>query len=305
MSGAAEILNAVRAVVLAGGFAYAARADLRSREVSDALWQILGAIAIVLGALAVAPGGALPLLLWIVVGAFALEHLLPWDDALGERHAAMVPAIELAIYAVVIALVSGSVYRWGIGPSAVPLEVIAAVVTVVLARVLFEAGVLYGGADAKALIVAGVLVPIFAVPLLWAPASTSAVLAFLPFSVALLTNAALFSVAIPIAIAVRNVARGEFSFPRGFTGFTLPVEELPHRFVWVRDSALGEDTLVDDAETSTDDARRRTEIAAHLRDQGVRRVWVTPQLPFLVLMAAGAFAALLAGNLLLDLFAAL
>ena len=305
MSGAAEILNAVRAVVLAGGFAYAARADLRSREVSDALWQILGAIAIVLGALAVAPGGALPLLLWIVVGAFALEHLLPWDDALGERHAAMVPAIELAIYAVVIALVSGSVYRWGIGPSAVPLEVIAAVVTVVLARVLFEAGVLYGGADAKALIVAGVLVPIFAVPLLWAPASTSAVLAFLPFSVALLTNAAVLSVAIPIAIAVRNVARGEFSFPRGFTGFTVSVEELPHRFVWVRDSALGEDTLAEDAETSADDTRRRTEIATRLRDRGVRRVWVTPQLPFLVLMAAGAFAALLAGNLLLDLFAAL
>jgi preflagellin peptidase FlaK len=305
VSGAGEILDAARAVVLAGGFAYAARADLRSREVSDALWQLLGAVAVVLGALAVAPGGALPLLLWVVVGAFALEHLLPWDEALGERHAAKVPAIELAVYAGVIALVSGAAYRWGIGSSTVPLEVIAAVATVVLARVLFEAGVLYGGADAKALIVAGILVPIFAAPLVFAPATTSAVLALLPFSVTLLTNAALFSVVIPLAIAVRNVARGEFSFPRGFTGYTLSVEELPRRFVWVRDSTLGEDTLVHDAETSADDTRRRTEIAAQLRDRGVTRVWVTPQLPFLVLMAAGAFAGLLAGNLLLDLFAAL
>jgi prepilin signal peptidase PulO-like enzyme (type II secretory pathway) len=37
----------------------------------------------------------------------------------------------------------------------------------------------------------------------------------------------------------------------------------------------------------------------------VSRVWVTPQLPFLVLMAAGTFTGLLAGNLLLDLFSAL
>ena len=305
MSAVTQLLDAGRVLVLVGGFAYAAREDLRSREVSDTLWQILGVVGIALGAVVVAPGGALALVLWIVVGAFALEHLVAWDDALGERHAAWVPAIELAIYAVVIALVSAAAYRWGVGPSSVPLGVIAATATIVLARALFEAGILYGGADAKALIAVGVLVPVFAQPLLFAPASASAALAVLPFSVALLTNAAVFSVVVPLVIGARNAARGEFSFPKGFTGYTLAVEELPRRFVWVRDPALGEDTLVHDAETSADDTARRVEIAEKLKAAGVRRVWVTPQLPFLVLMAVGAFAALLAGNLLLDLFAAL
>jgi len=298
-------LELVRTLVLVATFAYAAERDLATREVSDRLWQLVGVVGVVVGAVALAGDGLLPLLLWLVVGAFALEHLFPWDDALGERRASWVLPIELAFYVGVIGLVGGLVYREGIGPTLVPVIAVAALVSVVLARVLFEVGVLYGGADAKGLIVLGVLVPLFGAPLIYHPAASVAVLRFLPFSVTVLTNAALLSVAAPVAIAVRNVARGEFSFARGFTGFTLPVSDLPRRFVWVRDAALGQDTMVDDAETSEEDTERRTEIARELSARGVRRVWVTPQLPFLVLMAAGAFTAVLFGNLLLDLFGVL
>jgi prepilin signal peptidase PulO-like enzyme (type II secretory pathway) len=297
---ATELLLDVRAVALVAGLAVAAGADLRTREVSDGLWQLLAGLALAFGAIEFEPRGALPLILWLVVGAFAIEHLLPWDEALGERHADKVLVIELALYGVVVGIVAGAAYRWGIGPSTVPIEVVGALATVVGARALFEAGVLYGGADAKALIVAGVLLPLFAAPVLYAPPGTASALGFLPFSVTLLTNAALLSIAVPLFLAARNVARGEFSFPRGFTTYTLPVDELPHRFVWVRDPALGEDTLADDSETSEEDIARRTELAETLRRRGVARVWVSPQLPFLALMAAGAFAGLLVGNLLLD-----
>lgn len=305
MSGGGDLLEAARALVLVGGFVYAAVQDVRTREVPDGVWQVLGVLGAALGAVAVLPGGLLPLALWAVAAALALEHLFPWDDALGEPHAAKVPAIELLAYAVVVAVVAGAAVRWGVGASAVPVAVIASVVTVVLARVLFEAGLLYGGADAKALIVAGVLIPVFASPLLFSPAVEEPLLRILPFSLTLLTDAALLSVVVPVVIGLRNLLRGEFSFPRGFVGYTMDVTELPRHFVWVRDPTLGEDTLVDDAETSEDDTRRRTEIAHKLEAQGVRRVWVTPQLPFVVLLATGALAGLLFGNLLLDLFVAL
>lgn len=300
-----SLLDAARAVVLAGGLAVAAVQDLRTREAPDGLWQVLGILGMLLGVASVLPGGPLPVVLWLVAAGLALEHLFPWDDLLGERHAGKVPALELTAYVVAIGVVGYAAVRWGVGPSAVPVAVLAAVVTVVLARALFEFGVLYGGADAKALIVAGVLVPVFASPLLFAPALEAPLLAVLPFSLTLLTDAAVLSVAVPVALAVRNVARGEFTFSRGFTGYTIDVGELPRRFVWVRDASLGEDTLVEDAETSAEDTRRRVEIARKLEARGVRRVWVTPQLPFLVLLAAGAFAGMLVGNLLLDLFVAL
>ncbi len=55
-------------------------------------------------------------------------------------------------------------------------------------------------------------------------------------------------------------------------------------------------------ETAEEDRLERVRAAQELEAKGVERVWVTPQIPFLVLMAVGAVAALLAGNLVLDIF---
>ncbi len=289
-------------VVLVGGFLYAAVADLREREVSDSLWQALGLAGFVLGVVAISPGGALPVALWIVVAALTLEHMFAWDERIGPRLGRHADVIELIAYVLVVVVIAGAVLRNGVGPTAVPVGAVAVLVSVVFARVLFEVGVLYGGADAKALMIAALLVPIFPSPLLVPSGPLSAVPSFLPFSLDLLTNAALLSVIVPLGLAVRNLIRGEFSFPGGFTGYLLPVEELPRRFVWVRDPAFRpEPDDVDEVDTSDEDHRRRVRIAQELTDRGVRRVWVTPQIPFLVLMAAGAITALLAGNLVIDL----
>jgi hypothetical protein len=115
-------------------------------------------------------------------------------------------------------------------------------------------------------------------------------------------NAARLSLAVAGAVAVRNAARGEFELWRGFTGYSIPVAELPRRFVWVRDPSFGDARREEgEIEASEDDRRRRVEIARELADRGVRRIWVTPQIPFLVVMAVGAVAALVAGNLVVDL----
>ena len=296
-------LLAAEVTVLVVGFAYAAVADWREREVSDRLWQVRGVLGVALGALAIAPGGAWPLALWLVVGALVLEHLVAWDDALGERLDRYADLIEGIAYAVVTALVLAAVVELGIGPAAVPVGVVAVLATVLFARGLFELGILYGGADAKALMIAGVVLPIFATPLLTPGTSAILLLAVVPFSVNLLMDAALLSIAIPIGLAVRNVARGDFSFPRGFSGYRLPVRELPQKFVWLKDPLGGDGAAEREAETSEEDRRERTRLAAELETRGIDRVWVTPQIPFLVVMAFGAVAALLAGNLLLDLLA--
>lgn len=302
MSAGVDPVLAARLAVLGFGFSAAAVLDLRSREVDDRLWQLLGVVGVVLGGVALGPGGSGPVLLWLAVGAFALEHLFPWDDALGSRGERYATAIEAGVYVGAILLIGTAVSRWGLGPSAVPLGVVALLATVVLARGLFELGVLYGGADAKAVIVAGVLVPLLSRPLVPAGPSSGLLLGVLPFAITLLTNAALFSMAVPIALALRNLRRGEFRFPGGFTGYSLPVALLPRRFVWVRDPAVGEDGLKDDVESSAEDTARRTRLSAELVARGVRRVWVSPQIPFVVLLAAGAFAGVLFGNLLLDAF---
>ncbi|MGI0129974.1 MAG: A24 family peptidase C-terminal domain-containing protein [Thermoplasmata archaeon] len=291
----------VQLTLLLGGFGYAAVADLRTREVTDRLWQVLGILGVGLGAITVGAGGTVPLVTWLVVGGLTLQHLFPWDDALGPRYDRFADAIEGVSYLGVIAFIAVVALRIGIGPAVLPLSVLALLLTVLFARGLFELGVLYGGADAKALMIAGVLVPIFATPVLAQTPSVAALLVVFPYPIDLLVNAALISVVIPIAIGVRNAARGEFRFPRGFSGYTIPVRELPDRFVWLKDPMSAEGRTEPPAETSEDDRRERVRAAEELRGKGVGRVWVTPQIPFLVLMAAGAATALLAGNLVLDI----
>jgi hypothetical protein len=300
--GLAEGLLDVGVGLLLVGFLYAAVADLRYREVTDRLWQLLGVAGLVVGAVGTAAGGLLPLVLWLAVAALTLEHMFPWDEHFGGRVERYADVIELVAYVGVIVLVAVATARAGVGPSGVPSVVVAALASVVFARVLFEAGVLYGGADAKAMMTAGLLVPLFPTPWLVAQPGPLPVTSFLPFSVDLLMNAALLSIVIPLGLAVRNVARGEFRGWRGFTGYSLPVEELPRRFVWVRDPAVGSAAEDEEhIETSEDDQRRRTATARELSARGVSRVWVTPQVPFLVLMGLGALTALLAGNLVVDL----
>ena len=292
---------ATEVAVLLAGFAYASVSDLRTREVSDRLWQLLGVIGLVLGVVAVAPGGIVPIALWTLVGAFTLEHVFAWDELLGERRERSADLIEAVVYAVVILLVAFATVRYGVSATGVPWAVIAVLVSVLFARALFEFGVLYGGADAKALMIASVLVPTFTAVVLPLGASFSVLLEVVPFSVDLLMDAALLSIAIPLGLAVRNLVRGEFRFPDGFTGYQLPVEELPRRYVWLRDPLAAGGRPREDLETSEEDQHERERISGELRARGVARVWVTPQIPFLVLMTAGAVAALLAGNLVLDL----
>jgi archaeal preflagellin peptidase FlaK len=291
--------------VLLGGFGYASVADLRDREVTDRLWQVLGILGLILGSLAVSPGGALPVVLWLAVGGLTLQHLFPWDDALGEKLQPFADLIEAVAYALVIVVIGVAALRVGIGPDQVPVPVLAVLLTVLFARGLFEIGVLYGGADAKALMIAGLLVPLFPSPALAQTPSVATLLTVLPFPVDVLVDAALLSIVIPLGIGLRNAIRGEFEFPRGFSGYMIPVRELPHRFVWLRDPLSAEGRSEAEAQTSEEDRLERVRAAQELEEKGVTRVWVTPQVPFLVLLALGAVAALLAGNLVLDLLARL
>ena len=287
------------------GFGYAAWADFREREVTDRLWQVLGVLGVALGAVVLASGGGLALGLWLLVGALGLEHMFPWDDLLHDESGRTADLAEGVVYAIVVLTVAIAAFEYGVGPAQVPVPVLALLATILFARGLFEAGVLYGGADAKALMIAGTLVPIYTMIVVPLPGSLTGVLNVLPFAFNVLLDAALLSLAIPIAIGLRNLARGEFRFPAGFTGYTMPVGELPDHYVWLENPMRSGNRASAQVETSEEDRKERARIARELSERGVERVWVTPQIPFLVLIAAGTVTALLAGNLILDLLAVL
>ena len=304
MAGAPLEWQYAGAAVVIVALAVAAGLDLKVREVPDALWIGVGLIGTAVGGVAIAPGGALALGLWILAAAFVLEHVVPWDAWVPDGRRAN--WIEGGLYVGILATFGLLAVRLGVGGSGVPLPALAVVLTTVFARGLFESGILFGGADAKAVMVAGLALPYFAAPLLAVPVGGTAVAGLLPFAVNLLLDAALLAVVVPVALAVRNLARGEFHWRDGFTTYSIPVAELPERWVWVRDPAVPIDREAEDAiETSAEDVAWRRRIAAELAGTGRERVRVGPQLPFVVFLLAGAVAAVLLGNLVLDLLFAL
>ncbi|MCI4333151.1 MAG: hypothetical protein L3K01_05440 [Thermoplasmata archaeon] len=291
-----DVSDAATAVLLVG-FVVAAVIDWRTREVDDRLWLGVAVVGGALQAVVLSPGGWLPVLLWVVVAAFAVQHLLPWDEVLFGDDASLAGYAELGLYVAVGVALFLVGLRYGVGSAGVPPAAIAVFVSVLVARGLFESGLLYGGADAKALMVAAVAVPIDAAPWFVTHASASGILAFYPFAITVLMNGALVAVVVPIALIVRNASRRQWNGWRTFTGYPLDVEELPKRFVWVADPTFHRD----DSETSEDDQKERARLRDELRAKGIRTVWVTPQIPFVVLLAAGAILGVVVGNVLVDL----
>lgn len=305
LSIAPTALFAIEAVVLLGGLGFAAFQDWKVREVADEVWQGMAVLGAVVGFLAFL-GNTLALLLWALVSLWVWEHLFPWDELLEKYPDRLPAAIEIGIYLGVSAVLVGSAVVFGVSDTGVPFAIIAVAGSILLARGLFEVGVLYGGADAKALMVAGLVLPLDPTPL-WSPASVTAILAYYPFALTLLIDAALFAVVVPIAIAIRNLSAGEFAFPRGFTGYSIPVEDLPNRFVWIKDPTFNgyPSSTEPEPQTAEEDRELRQRQADELVKQGVHRVWVTPQLPFILWILAGTVAALVAGNLVFDIAATL
>ncbi|MCI4322635.1 MAG: prepilin peptidase [Thermoplasmata archaeon] len=291
------------ALVLVVGLGYASWLDWTEREVEDELWAGLGIIGAVLGAVAFVPATPMALGLWALTSVFVLEHFLPWDLAVEKWNADAPGWIEAGAYGGVALLVGGLAYVDGIGNSGVPTPVLAVLLSVYLARGLFEAGVLWGGADAKAVMAAALVLPFAPTAIFSALAGSSAALAPLPFGWVLVMNGALLAIAIPIAITLRNIARGTFEFPRGITQYPVPVVSLPDLFVWVKDPFL--DRSVEDAESSEDDRAIRIRQKIELESKGITTVWVTPQIPFVVLLWGGALATFLVGNILFAILGAL
>jgi archaeal preflagellin peptidase FlaK len=146
---------------------------------------------------------------------------------------------------------------------------------------------LFGGADAKALMVLAFLCP-------WPSPESGAAIA--P-AVDALANGSLLVLAIPLLALAVNLARGRWTFPAALLGRPMLLEIARAAHVWPMQTA-GEDGKV----------RWRYWQKAGLADldaeydalsrAGLREVWVTAKVPFLVPLAGGLALAWWPGNLL-------
>lgn len=273
--------------------------DVKTREVPDWIWVAIGILGAALLLLTDHAAGGLAIATDLIAVFFVMEHFIPWEDLLGESDEVAVP-IEAAIY---IAVSAFAVYGYFLNPDLVSTQFLAIVVSVLIARGLFESRLLYGGADAKALIALSLLLPLLLSPLPllvhYPSYITLTLLPYIPFPFTVLIDGALLTLVVPLVIFARNLRNGFRELPDAFFIYEIPTKELPERYVWLRRPMVG---LDEDAETAEEDHALRLRQTQLLLAGEVESVFVTPQLPMVAALAGGALVAILFGNLLFLIF---
>ncbi|OPY26144.1 MAG: Preflagellin peptidase [Methanomassiliicoccales archaeon PtaU1.Bin030] len=273
--------------------AIAARADWRTREASDVYWMVIGGTGMFFLAAQIVLDGAniiylamLAPIAWFFVDIF-------WDrKGMFEDGISPLPlglyAISFGILAMMIYLYNADIYFWKL--MIVPIMFLIFIL-------LYQFDIIKGGADAKALIALSIMFPLYPIiepfPLIDLPYDAAQFV--LPFPLLILFNAAIITVIVPVLLLFYNLSKKQVRFPAMILGYRMPIEEAKGKFVWpmerVEEGAVKFSVFPPASETLNEDLDR-------LSAAGLKEVWVTPKIPFLIPIAASLLFSVIVGNLL-------
>jgi preflagellin peptidase FlaK len=161
-----------------------------------------------------------------------------------------------------------------------------------LMYLFFQMRLLFGGADAKALMALAILVPIQPVmgdlPI-WS--------SFMPGSWIIFANAIILFLFIPLSLLLYNLGKRNLTFPNCLLGYVMSIEDAKQRFVWPLEKIKdGKRRLVYMPKNFDVDEELKA-----FENLGIKDIWVTPKIPFMIPLLAGFLASFVLGDLLLQL----
>jgi preflagellin peptidase FlaK len=275
--------------------------DLRSRKVPDEVWYAGSALAIILIVGDVLLSGASLLYLIVLVPTIALLlDVLDVYEIVKERTGRDLfwPGVAAGLAAAVAML---ALLPWNAGL----LGLMLVPGFILLAYLFYATRLLHGGGDAKAFVVIAILHPFWPAfgPLpLAAGSGALATFASLGFAFFVLFYAALASAAgVPPLNLARNARDpgAKAGLGRKLLGYRMPLAAARKAFVWpmevVRDGKVVFQSRPGDEELEEEFGK--------LEKAGRTEIWVTPKIPFMVPLLAGYLVAVVAGNVLVLLFA--
>jgi preflagellin peptidase FlaK len=167
-------------------------------------------------------------------------------------------------------------------------------IMIALMYAFFQMRLLFGGADAKALMALAILIPIQ--PIMW----TFPLLRHdfsLPGSWIIFANATILFLFIPISLLLYNLIKRNIKFPHCLLGYVITVEKAKQTFVWPMEKIKdGKRKLVYMPKNFDVD-----EELAEFEKLGITEIWVTPKIPFMIPLLAGFLAAFFLGDILLQI----
>lgn len=162
-------------------------------------------------------------------------------------------------------------------------------ILIALVYVFFQMRMIFGGADAKAIMALAILLPFWPslgeLPL-WK--------SYLPFSWVIFANAIVLFLFIPLSLLLFNVSKRDVQFPHSLLGYKMSVEKARQKFVWPLER-------IKEGERKFSYMPKQFDIEEELKEfeqASISEIWVTPKIPFMIPLLAGFIASFLVGDLL-------
>ncbi len=155
---------------------------------------------------------------------------------------------------------------------------------------LFQLGLIFGGADAKALMAIAILLPlqptISQFPL-WGHS-------LMPAAWTVFSNSIVLFLFIPISLLILNLINKNIKFPHVFLGYKMPISKAREKFVWPLEKTVDGKTKLVKMPKSFD----ATEEYDAFEKQGMKDIWVTPKIPFMIPLLGGFVFTFIFGDLM-------
>ena len=158
-----------------------------------------------------------------------------------------------------------------------------------LIYILFQLGLIFGGADAKALMAIAILVPIQ--PNIWGLPLWETLM---PYSFVILFNSLLLFMAIPLSLFIYNLFKKDVKFPQSFLGYKMDIKKAKQKFVWPLEAIVDGKLKLVKMPASFDAEEEYDELEKH----GMKNIWITPKVPFMIPLLAGFIVSFIIGDIL-------
>ena len=170
-------------------------------------------------------------------------------------------------------------------------------IMIVLVYILFQLRLIFGGADAKALMALAILLPF---PFLqWLPTSSGLPNlpmgeTNLPYCWGVFINALLLFLFIPMGLFIFNIARRQICFPHCFLGYKMSIEKAKEKFVWPLEK-------IEEGKSKFVYMPKDFDIDEELKkfeENNISEIWVTPKIPFMIPLLGGFICVFVFGDFL-------
>ena len=170
-----------------------------------------------------------------------------------------------------------------------PLYLVFVPFMIALMYILFHVKLIFGGADAKALMALAILVPLKPAILnypIWE--------SYMPFPWIIFANSVILFLFIPLSLLIYNITKRNVTFPHCLIGYKMSIEKAKEKFVWPLEKIVdGKRKL----SLMPDDYDADEKIEA-FEKQGIKEIWITPKIPFMIPLLAGFLTSFFLGDII-------